>query len=196
MDQNSKLQKFETAVFAEIDAKTEIIKHQAEDFKNSELEKNKDIQLLKSYNEIQKKSQEIRKKFKRDVAKFGLDSKRNILIKRNEITKKVFDNVTEKLNSFYNSAEYDNYMQKKLKSFSDKNALSDVEICVGEKDFANAESLKAAYSLPCSISLDKSIQIGGFILKDNKKNIYFDETLSYILSEQKEYFIQNSELFL
>ncbi len=196
MDQSSKLKKFEAAVLDEITVKTQLIKHEAEDFKNSELEKNRDMQLLKSYNEIQQKSQEIKKNLKREVAKFGLDAKRDVLIKRNEITQKVFDSVTKKLLDFYNSDDYDEYIINKLQSFSKANPLSDVEIHVGERDFNNVQKLKDAYSLPCTFAEDKSIKLGGFIVKGIKDSIYFDETLTNILAEQKEYFIQNSELFL
>ncbi|MFZ2539917.1 MAG: hypothetical protein WAX04_13640 [Oscillospiraceae bacterium] len=196
MDQPNKLQKFQAAVFAEIDTKTKLIKQEAEDFKNSELEKNRDMQLLKSYNEIQKNSQDIRKKLKREVAKFGLDCKRNVLIRRNEIKNRTFDNVTEKLFNFYNSADYNEYILAKLQSFAKANSLADVEIHVSERDYLNAQKLKDAYSLPCTFIEDKSIKLGGFILINTKDCIYFDETLTNILAEQKEYFIKNSGLFL
>lgn len=196
MDQSRKLKKFESAVFAEVDAKTELIKQEAEELRNSELEKNKDVQLEKSYKEIQKKSQELKKKFKREVAKYGLDAKRKILVKRTEITKKVFDDVAKKLLSFYNSDEYNTYIINKLKKFSNENSISDVTIYVGKKDYENPQNIKEAYSLPCTVVEDKSINLGGFIVKHADKNIYFDETLDTILAEQKEYFIQNSELFL
>lgn len=196
MDQANKLEKFEKAVFAEIDIKTALVTREAEDFKNSELEKNKNKRLQTSYDEIQSGTAEIKKKFKREVAKFGLDSQRNILVKRNEITKKVFDAVKEKLLTFYNSSDYDEYLLKKLTGFSTANPLSDVEISVSEKDYKNADKLKSAYALPCSFIEDKAIKLGGFIVQDKKNHAYFDETHSNILDEQKDYFIQNSNLFL
>lgn len=196
MDQASKLKKFEAAVLAEINTKTDLIKHEAQEFKKSELEKNSDTQLLKSYNEIQKQSQDMKKKFKREVAKFGLDAKRRVLIKRSDITKQVFDSVTARLLEFYNSEAYNEYLLRKLSNFAAKNPMPEVEILVSERDFLNAEKLKAAYTLPCTFTQDKSIKLGGFIVKDVKNNRHFDETLTNILAEQKGYFIQNSALFL
>ena len=196
MDQSTKLKKFEAAVLSEINVKTELITSEAQAFKLSELEKNNDEQLLNAYTTIQKKSQEIKKKLKSEVAKFGLDSKRAVLVKRNEITQNIFDDVTARLLEFYNSSDYDAYLLSKLQKFSTSYKLSDVTIMIGEKDYKNIETIASAYSLPCTFIEDKSIKLGGFIVQNAQQGLYFDETLKTILADQREYFILNSNLFL
>ena len=196
MEQQNKLAKFEKAVYAEVDAKVDLIRREAEAEKESELQRNKDEQLAKSAAYVQKKTAEIKRNRKREVAKYSLDAKRSILKKRGEITERVFDAVSRKLEEYLSTPQYSEYLLQKIGEFSKANALSGIQIEVGEPDFEHAGKIKAAYSLPCEVVLNRTIRQGGFIVRDENDSVYFDETLSQKLAEQKSYFIENSELFL
>lgn len=196
MEQQEKLSKFETAVFSEIDDQVEELRHEAEEAIEQELRKNKEDQLQRSAEEIQKKSQEIRKAYKREVAKFGLEAKRRILQKRAELTDSVFSAVAARLEAFHSSAEYGPYLLGRIKAFSQEYGLADVKILVGEADFALASKIRKAYSLPCEVLCDRSVSLGGFIVRADGDSAFYDETLGQKLAEQKTFFIEKSDLYL
>lgn len=196
MEQQIKLAKFEKAVYAEVDAKVEQIRREAELEKESELQRNKDEQLAKSADYVQKKTAEIKRNRTREVAKCSLDAKRNILKKRGEITERVFEAVARRLEEYLSTPQYSEYLFQKIGEFAKANPLGGIQIEVGEGDFALADKIKAAYALPCGVAVNREIRLGGFIARDEKDGVYFDETLSQKLAEQKSYFIENSELFL
>lgn len=192
-DESYKLAKFQEAVFAEINLKTAQIQQEAELYKEQALQKCKDEQLDESYHLIQNKSEEIKQECKRDVAKFSLDSKRELLLKRNEITAKIFDNIREKISSFVISADYKKYLLDAIKDFSKKQNISDITIMVSKNDITFENEIKEAYALPCKVVENNDILLGGFVASDEHRSIYFDETLEQKLQDQKAYFIEHSK---
>lgn len=193
-DENYKLAKFQAAVFAEIDMKTVQIKQEAELLKEKELEKNKDIQLDNSYNYIQQKSTDIKKKYKCEVARFSLDKKRELLIRRNEIADRVMNNVALRLTSFLNTPEYVAFLAKKLTSFIKENDVSSATLQLGVSDFSRKDEIAKSLPVGFQITLNDNIKLGGFIVLDTQSGTYFDETLEQYLIEQKAYFMQHSKL--
>ena len=65
---------------------------------------------------------------------------------------------------------------------------------VGENDIKLADGIKAAYSLPCEVVLDRSVRLGGFIVRDDTDSVYFDESLGQKLNEQKVFFVEHNQL--
>lgn len=190
-DESYKLAKFQDAVFAEINLKTAQIKQEAEEYKEQELKKSKEKQLDESYHLIQDKSEEIKQEFKREVAKFSLDAKRDLLLKRNEITSKIFDNIRVKLSNFTTTDDYKTYLLDAIKEFSNKQ-ISDINIMVNTNDMAFEKEIRKTYALPCNVIENNDILLGGFVACDQQRNIYFDETLEQKLQDQKTYFIEHS----
>lgn len=196
MDQPNKLKKFEDAVLSEIDMKTALMRAEAEERHKSELEESKDAQLARAYSEIQKKISDIRKASKREVAKHSLQSKREILQKRNSLMKSVFESASAKLSAYTATDKYLKRMLEKLAFYAAEYKLEDAQIFVCEQDYKHSKEFSDAYGLPCTILADKTNTLGGFILKSHAASYYFDETLETLLSSQKDYFIENSGLAL
>lgn len=194
-DENYKLAKFQAAVFAEVDLKAAQMKQEAEQYKEQELEKNKAKQLDRSYQIIQKKTQEIKKSCKRQVAKYSLDAKRSLLLKREEITKKIFESVAIRLAEFHKTEQYKDYLLKRIKKVSENN-YDMVEILLLKEDMKFAEEIQKTYEHSCTVVETNRIQLGGFILRDDRDGIYIDETLEQKLQDQKAYYIQNSGLVI
>lgn len=192
MDQQNKLQKFQKAVFEEIETKIKLMREEAVVAEEAALSTNMDEQLMKAYNEIQTQVQEIRRSMKRQVAKYSLEEKRTILARRQELMQAVFDSVKARIGEYIKTEEYQTKLLQKLSAAAKGKELSNVKILVGEMDFQNAPVLKKAYGSSCEICQDKSLRLGGFILRDDANHIYFDETLETKLTEQKSYFIENS----
>jgi V/A-type H+-transporting ATPase subunit E len=189
-----KLAKFQAAVFAEIDAKAAQIEHEAEEFKEQELEKTKDEQLTKSFYLIQEKSEEIKKDFKHEVAKFSLEQKHAVLLKRNEITENIFANVKQQVVDYTNTLEYKDYLLSSVSHFAKNASYDNLEIMVTSKDLAFANEIIKAYGKDCNVKESNTIELGGFIACNTDQGIYFDETLEQKLAEQKKYFIEHSQL--
>lgn len=197
MDQENKLLKFQNAVFEEIDFKIAKMKEDSLMQSDKTYEDNLDARLAQAYNEIQAKIQEIKRNAKRGIAKFSLESKRELLKKREELTNSVFDSVLKRLDEYVKTDEYKKKLISKIASFSKPKTTNgadsislDAVILIGEQDFAFADEIKKAFSAECEVLKDQSILHGGFIIKDDKKRLYFDETLEEKLYEQKPYFIE------
>lgn len=195
MEQQKKLSKFETAVFAEVDAKVAQIRQEAEKHKIEQVKRNAEEQKIRVANEVQRQIQDLQKKSKREIAKFGLDAKRRILQQRGELTDRIFRNAAEKLNAFAKTEQYTDYLLKEIEEFSKTNSLPHVKVIVSEQDALLSDRIKAAYALPCEVIADKNIS-GGFIVQDDRANAYFDLTLAQKLVDQRAYFIENSEFAL
>lgn len=193
-DENIKLAKFQAAVFAEVDFKAAEIKQRAELLREQELERNKDVQLEKSYNYIQAKSSDIQKKYKREVATFGLQKKRELLLKRQEIADRVFNNVTDMLVHFTTTPEYKEYLLSSIKKFADGSDLKSVEIHLNEKDLSFKTEIEKLFKGSVTVLKSDDVVIGGFIASNSELGLYFDETIEQRLADQRTFFMQNSQL--
>lgn len=193
-NEQTKLAKFQAAVFAEIDAKAAQIEEEAKKKRDEELEKIKDEQITKSFYYIQQKVDEIKKEFKQEVAKFSLEQKHNVLLKRNEIIDKIFASVKQQLLDYSNTAEYKNYLLTSIKKFAETEQFDSIEIMVRSKDMEFANEIQQAYGKGCTVKENNSIELGGFIACNNEQGIYYDGTLEQKLDEQKKHFIEHSQL--
>lgn len=193
-DENVKLAKFQAAVFAEVDFKTAEIKQRAELMRERELEKNKDVQLEKSYNYIQLKGSDIKKKYRHEIATYSLKKKRELLLKRQEITERVFSNVAAMLVDFAKTPEYDNYLISAIKKLADNNNFESIEIFLNANDLAKKAEIEKLFSATATVSQSTDVKIGGFIASNRSLGIYFDETLEQRLYDQKNFFMQQSKL--
>lgn len=197
MEQEQKFRKFQAAVFAEVDAKVEQIRAQAQEQKEKELQQNEEEQIARASATVQKKMQEIKQESKREIAKTSLDAKRSILLKRSQLEEQIFESVRQRLAGFAASDAYEEYLLSQIAAFAKANPLPHVEILLRECDLPLAKKVQAAYSLPCEVKADNmAVGLGGFIVRDNKNGLYFDETFSQKLAEQKTYFIENSAFAL
>ncbi|WMJ22609.1 V-type ATP synthase subunit E family protein [Paludicola sp. MB14-C6] len=189
-----KLAKFQAAVFAEIDAKAAQLEREAEELKEQELEKTKDEQLTKSFYLIQQKTEEIKKEYKHEVAKYSLEQKHAVLMKRNELTNNIFANVKQQIVDYTNTSEYKEYLLSSISHFAKDASYENLDIMVTSKDLAFADEIKKAFGKDCNVKESKTIELGGFIACNTEQGIYFDETLEQKLAEQKKYFIEHSQL--
>lgn len=195
MEQITKLEKFKTAIFEEVETESYKIIEDAKQQKKSSLEKEEMNQLQKSYITIRQSTLDIVQKYRSELALCELNSKKEILKKRNAMIDKMFLSIEQNIKSFIMSTDYNDYLFKKLACFQSQNPLNDVIIFVSTKDYKLSDSLKQIYTLNCDIVEDSTI-LGGFKIQDNKQNLYFDETLSQKLIDQKNEFINTSKFAL
>lgn len=192
MEQQEKLSKFKNAVFREVDAKTEQIRREAEEKKEEEIRKIKEQLNLDASEEIRTKTEQIRQKFSQETAKCSLDAKRNLLAKRSELTQKLFDETAKRLAAFSKTEEYQALLLKKITSFSASVNVSAPELLVGAADYEKKDAIEKAFGHDCTVTCDQSITLGGFIVRDIKNGLFYDETFAQKLADQKSYFIEHS----
>lgn len=196
MNHETKLKRFETAVFEEIETKTAMAESDSKEEFEEKLRESTDRQLQKSYEYIQNETAKIKKNTKRELAKLGLLNKRALINKRNELVESIFSAVEEKIVAFNKTQEYQDFLLDEVEAFAKKYELSDIEIHIGDIDVNKENYIKKAYKLPCSIVLDNNIKLGGFAIKDNVNYKYYDYTLQSKLCDSRDEFILNSEFAL
>lgn len=196
MEHEAKLKRFQTAVFTEIEAKAERETAESKDEFEQKLKESTDKQLQLSYEDIQNKTADIKKQTKRELSKIGLDNKRILIGKRNDLLQSIFKNVESKILDFVKTQDYQDLLLDEVEAFSNKYELSDVEIHVGCADFNKAMYIEKAYKLPCTTILDTNILLGGFAVKDSKGSLYYDYTLGNKLLEYRVEFLSNNEFAL
>lgn len=167
---------------------------EAKEFKRSELEKAEDEVLSESYEKIQDAVSEIRRQTSHTIAKRDYEAKRELFVKRQQLSQQVFDTVKEKLLSYTKTSDYENKLMETAQKLGKEYPLSGSELRFAAGDKERMEKAAKAYGHPCTTAIDTNIAIGGMVLVNLEKGIYVDQTLDTTLEEQKDWFYQNSGL--
>lgn len=170
------------------------IQSEAEDFKEKELNKAEEEGLREAYVLIQKKMSDINTKIASELSKAESASRKEIFIKRKEISEKVFEKAKQKLLDYTKTAKYSDMLQKSTKEISSRLNADDVVLLVKEDDMKFEKELKAAFGRNCEVKSSNEIVIGGVMGISHKMGLLADETLDTKLSEQHEWFYENSGL--
>lgn len=170
------------------------IQSEAEDFKEKELNKAEEEGLREAYVLIQKKMSDINTQIARELSKAESASRKEIFIKRQEISEKVFEKAKQKLLDYTKTAKYSDMLQKSTKEISSRLNADDVFLLVKEDDMKFEKELKAAFGRNCEVKSSNEIVIGGVMGISHKMGLLADETLDTKLSEQHEWFYENSGL--
>lgn len=170
------------------------IESEAEDFKEKELNKAEEEGLKEAYVLIQRKMSDIRTKISSNLSKAESASRKEIFIKRNEIADAVFKKAQEKLSAFTKTDKYPAMMKKSAKEISEKLTADDVVLLVKESDMKLEKDLKASFGRNCDVKVSDEIIVGGIMGVSRKTGLLADDTLDTKLSEQHEWFYENSGL--
>ena len=170
------------------------IQSEAEDFKEKELNKAEEEGLREAYVLIQKKMSDINTQIARELSKAESASRKEIFIKRKEISEKVFEKAKQKLIEYTKTDKYPKMLTNSTKEISSTLDSDDVILLVKEEDMKFEKELKAAFGRNCEVKPSNEITIGGVMGLSHKKGLLADETLDTKLSEQHEWFYENSGL--
>lgn len=113
------------------------------------------------------------------------NARRNLLLYREELTKKLADKVRVRLISFAKSAEYEKYLSKTLDANADLLNLSGIVVSCREADLPIVEKLLAKYTATAELSSD--ITLGGLRISNGHK--IYDETMDAALVYEQERFL-------
>ncbi len=171
------------------------IESEVEKFKKQELEKAKEEGLKDAYALIQKEQTTRRAKITRETARVESECKKTLYQKRIEITKNVFDKAFKTLCDYTLTNEYIENIKTNAKELATSLQGQTCVVTIKLKDEGLKGDISACFN-GCNVSIktDSNILIGGFAVFCEDKGIYIDKTLDTKLSDQKEWFFENSNL--
>ena len=176
--------------------------------KIGELEKKinavKDKELSKIRNEIEEnvnryKVVELRSINTDHSSKINKINNKNhhlLMQKRQELIKSVFNDVIKKINSYVKTDNYRHLMEIKLNKSLEVLNSDDTIISYNKNDKVLKKLLLINGFKDQTTKISADILIGGFIATSVKKRIEINETLDVRLEEKKQWFFENSNLFI
>lgn len=123
------------------------------------------------------------------------ETDRRLMKKRNELAEAVFSDVIDKIQQFTESGDYGTMLRAKATQLA-QSAYPQPTIYVRAADMVYADQIKDAFANDATVCADDTIRYGGMRLECLASGIVVDETFDAQLSEQKEWFYQNSGLFV
>ncbi|MEG0770387.1 MAG: V-type ATP synthase subunit E [Clostridia bacterium] len=161
--------------------------------KKKQIDKKEEEILQNIYLDIQKQIADIQNKASRLISKSSFDSRRDLLLKREELTNKVFNTLKEKLCEYSNSDLYKEKSIDKIKELLKLYPKEETYLSFNKKDYSELLP-KIKLNTTTKTTVDETIFIGGFIFEVPSLNIQYNETLDLKLENQKSVFNEISEL--
>lgn len=179
-----KFERFEKAVFTEVDLQAETLKAEVEAYRAKKLAESQDEELNASYRRIQKRADAIRHDFSQRATKARLDARQQLLRHRQQLVEQLFSDAAEQLRQYADTEDYRAAMAEKLANAD--NLLSGGIIYCREEDV----SLFSALAPQATVAVDQQNRCGGFAIRNNKTETYLDETYPSKLEAQKARFYE------
>ena len=137
--------------------------------------------------QLKAESDNIKRKINKAVSSRQLEYRRIISAKKEEIKKKVFDEVEAKLLSFKSSPEYIEYLNKMIQEALDFAEEDEMVIYIDPSDESCIPALEKRFGFAPSVSRES--WIGGMRAVIRSKNILIDNSFATLLHDAKEEFI-------
>lgn len=192
-----KLEKLSKAVNEEVDGQIKDILAEAEASRQQIIEKANDESLNYAYGRIKDEIKKIAAKYVKIISKAELDSKREILIYREQISNKIIENVKISIDRFTKSKDYKDYLIKLAKDeIVQAPKSSEIVVFLSKNDMQYSGELKSVLGEKISFEEKSGIKLGGLCVLYKNDNVLKDRTLDSALKEQKDLFNNSSSLRL
>lgn len=190
----NKLDKFSSAVIKDAEEQRSKILNEIEEYRKSQMEKAEEEILHEAYIMIQNEIASIKNKHSRKISLSELEGRRKLLMLREELSGKVFDEAASHVLNFTKSQEYLKYMCDTVKKCCNEIPEGNVIIEVKNDDLQFADMLVAASGREAKVETNLNIRLGGVLVNNVSKGIVIDETLDLKISSQKDWFAAESGL--
>lgn len=130
----------------------------------------------------------------RSVAQQENAKRRELLLRREEITGEVFSHVRQRLSEFVKGPDYAGFLEETANSLSGKCPKSGTVVLLRREDIPLGEKLKGRFGADAKVAEDESIRIGGLKVMNQASGLFLDESLDSRLEDQKPWFYANSGL--
>lgn len=125
-------------------------------------------------------------KYIRMVSKAELDMKKEVLLKREELTGKLFERVADMLRKYTSGKEYG---ERLVKEISGEELSDNSRIFLSPNDMRFEKDIRAACKgINAEISADENIKYGGFCILRTDRGTVTDRTFDCALREQQSLF--------
>lgn len=146
--------------------------------------------------QVESELRELQSDYAIKVSRLHEETNRKLMQKRAELNEAIFDEMKNKLLTFCGSKEYEKMLNDRISHLTKEESYQNVCIHVAKKDEAYLDMLCKTYGNGCTGCIDESIEIGGFLFICQDDGIVIDETLDNALEEQRQWFFENSGLFI
>lgn len=189
-----KLDKFSSAVLKDAEEQRSKILDEIEEYRKSQMEKAEEEILHDAYILIQNEIAAIKNQHSRKISLTELEGRRSLLLLREQLTGKVFDEAASRILDFTKTGEYKAFLCSLVKSCCEAIPTGKVEIRVKKDDLAFSDDLISASGRDAKVVESVGITLGGVLVSNPEKGVVMDETLDLKLSSQKDWFTSESGL--
>jgi V/A-type H+-transporting ATPase subunit E len=190
----NKLDKFSSAVIKDAEDQRSKILNEIEEYRKSQMEKAEEEILHEAYIMIQNEIASIKNKHSRKISLSELEGRRKLLMLREELSGKVFDEAASHVLDFSKGPDYIKYMCDAVKKCCNEIPEGNVIIQVKKDDLQFADMLVVASGREAKVEINLNIKLGGVLVNNISKGIVIDETLDLKISSQKDWFAAESGL--
>ncbi len=119
---------------------------------------------------------------------------RSLLLRREEITRSVFEQVKRRLLDFTKTPAYNDLMTEIAKELGVRCPMEGTIVMLRREDYHLAAKLGEHFGKNVRILADEAIHIGGIKVMNQSSGVFMDETLDSRLEDQKPWFYSHSGL--
>lgn len=189
-----KLDKFSSAVLKDAEEQRSKILKEIEEYRKSQMEKAEEEILHDAYVMIQNEIASIRNSHSRKISLTELEGRRNLLLLREQLTNKVFDEAASRITDFSKTEEYKSYISGLVKKCCESIPDGNIVIEVKKDDLELSDILVKASGRDATVKENANIVLGGVVVINPLKGVVVDETLDLKLKNQKDWFASESGL--
>lgn len=197
LSQEEKLSRFLVAINEYAEEQRRSILNEAAQLKQKALAQVEKDVLEETKKLLQDNYAKIRVEIQTDFSRQELELRRKIIEKRTEITNNVFEQAKEKLVLFSKSDDYTKKLINDVKALGNRFSTykSYTVFYVKPEDTELAGVITEAFD-GGTVKADETIKIGGFRADNSVLGLIADATLDTGLDLQKDWFMENSGLYI
>lgn len=196
MNDANKTNNFLNAIKKYADQQKRDMQEEIEAFRAEEMKKAEEEGLKAAYELIQHELANKKSVITRDIAKAEKESLDKLFLKRKEMTQTVFDKAVAKLNDYTSTQTYSEKLIEQAKEISKTFGNKSCVIYLNKKDLNKSEEIQKLFDGETSVEASIDIKIGGIKAYCKELGVIADNTLDTELYNQKEWFLENSELHI
>ena len=182
------------SVMDQAGAEAQKLLDQAKEYKESAMKKAEADVLQELYSRIQDEVAEIHTSATRSVSQKESKERQDLLLRREEITRSVFEQVKRRLLDFTKTPAYNDLMTEIAKELGVRCPMEGTIVMLRREDYHLAAKLGEHFSKNVRILADEAIHIGGIKVMNQSSGVFMDETLDSRLEDQKPWFYSHSGL--
>lgn len=182
------------SVMAQAEEEAEKLRNQAKDLRNTAMKQAEEEVTRELSSREQDEVAEIRVATTRSVSQKENTQRRELLLRREEITRTVFEAVKKRLADYVKTSDYPRFLEETAKGLSEKCPKSGTVVMLRPDDLSLGKQWEGCFGADVQVVEDESIKIGGLKVVNRSSGLFLDETLDGRLEDQKSWFYANSGL--